>query len=140
VLDVTATENVFLGDSAMAWLRLRSPRPADELRGVLHWRGADNSYLGMTTLWAVESTAAGGYSEQLDWDGWMESRAREETGAARASAMLAGLPDGTLPVWQRTRRHFQPVLSDTAPEAVVRPGRGADLTQIPAPPHERTGE
>jgi serine/threonine-protein kinase len=135
-LEITCANNLFVSDVDAVWLRFRSPRSTDELRGLLRWKGQNNSYDGAASFWQIESTSSA-TSETLYWDEWTRSPARDEIKADRGRIEFAAAPaDG--PSWQRTRLHFKPNFSAVASEMASDGGsRGADLNLIPAPPHER---
>jgi serine/threonine-protein kinase len=135
-LEITAYDNLFVSETDSPWLRFRSPRPADELRGLLRWKGMNNSYDGVTAFWHIESMASGEL-ELFSWDEWTRSPARDEIKADRGRIEFVAQPAATAP-WQRTRYHFKPVPAAAAGEMASDGGnRGADLTIIPAPPTER---
>jgi hypothetical protein len=135
-LEINALDNIFVGNPGNAWLSFKSPRPSDELRGLLHWKGQNNSYDSIELFWSIESMAGGG-PELVPWDQWVKSPAREEIKAERGRVDFVASLD-TAPPWQRSRAHFQPAPSGVASEMASDGGtRGADLNLIPPPPHER---
>jgi hypothetical protein len=136
-LEVTASDNLLMGQAAVPWIVFRSPQPADELRGLLHWRGMNNSYDAIETFWAIERAVGAADAERYDWAGWNASPARDEVKADRARIEFAATPDGT-PAWQRTRKHFTVSPASSPLPASDSNPRGADLLVIPAPPLERT--
>jgi serine/threonine-protein kinase len=139
-LEVYAADNVFLGGPDAAWIQVRSPRPVDELRGLLRWKGANNTYAGLETVWRLESTSGGSTFETYDWPTWqatMTAPVRDEVRADRARLDFPEINDGSRP-WSRTRHHFLPLpTSASAGSAADSATRGVDITLVPAPPHER---
>jgi hypothetical protein len=135
-LEITTADNLFVSETESPWIRFRSPRSADELRGLLRWKGMNNSYDGATSFWQIESTTSGDL-ELLSWDEWTRSPARDEIKADRGRIGFAA-SSGDVPPGQRTRYHFKPLPSSTAGEMASDGGnRGADLNLIPPPPIER---
>lgn len=138
-LEISAADNILVGDATSTWIRFRSPKPADELRGLLRWKGMNNSYDGVETFWEIESMI-GGESERFAWEQWLKSPAREEIRAERGRLEFSTQSADYQP-WQRTRDHFKPAPSRIASEMASDGGsRGADLSLIPAPPQERERE
>jgi serine/threonine-protein kinase len=138
-LEVNADDNILVGVSTenTPWIRFRSPKTADELRGLLRWKGKNNSYDGVDTFWEIESMA--GETELFAWDQWLKSPARDEIKAERRQLEFAAQPDASQP-WLRTRDHFRPDPSQPSEMASDGSSRGADLSLIPAPPLERERE
>jgi serine/threonine-protein kinase len=135
-LEITTADNLFVSETDAPWIRFRSPRPADELRGLLRWKGMNNSYDGVTTFWQIDSMTSGEF-ELLSWDEWTRSPARDEIKADRGRIEFATMAANTQP-WQHTRYHFKPVPVAAAGEmASDGSNRGADLNLIPPPPQER---
>jgi serine/threonine-protein kinase len=138
-LEVNAADNILVGvgPENAPWIRFRSPKPADELRGLLRWKGMNNSYDGVDTFWEIESMV--GETEVFAWDQWLKSPARDEIKAERRRLEFAVTSDTSQP-WLRTRDHFR--LDPSQPSEMASDGssRGADLSLIPAPPLERERE
>jgi hypothetical protein len=135
-LEITCTDNLFANEGDAPWIRFRSPRSADELRGLLRWKGMNNSYDSDAAFWEIGNTTLNG-SEVQYWDDWMRSPARDEIKAERGSIEFAG-PSADAAQWQRTRLHFKPISSAVADGMASDGGsRGADLSLIPPPPYER---
>jgi hypothetical protein len=138
-LEVNAADNILMGDENSPWIRFRSPKPADELRGLFRWKGMNNSYDGVESFWEIESMI-GGESETIGWDHWLKSPARDEIKAERRRLAFSAQPDASQP-WLRTREHFKLDPSQPMSEmASDGSSRGADLSLIPAPPQERESE
>ncbi len=138
-LEVSAADNLFVGDASSAWLRFKSPRSADEQRGLLKWKGMNNSYDGVEIFWELESMASGEI-ERVGWDQWLRSPARDEIKAERGRMEFLIASDPTQP-WLLTRNHFKPSPSRMTSEMSSDGGaRGADLTLIPAPPQDRQAQ
>jgi serine/threonine protein kinase len=135
-LEITTADNIFVSETDSPWIRFRSPRSADELRGLLRWKGMNNSYDGAASFWQIESMS-GGNPETLTWDEWLRSPARDEIKADRGRIEFAAAT-GDVPPSQRTRFHFKPMPTGSASGMASDGGsRGADLNLVPAPPHER---
>ena len=135
-LEVTTADSIFVGVPDSPWIRFQSPRSSDELRGLLRWKGRNNSYSGLEILWELEGSTGGG-RERYGWTQWLSSPARDEVRGDRAAVAFEE-PVGDTPLHLRTRKHFSPLPSDT-PDALASDGgpRGADISRIPAPPQER---
>jgi serine/threonine-protein kinase len=139
-LEVYAADDVFVGGADAAWIQFRSPRPIDELRGLLRWKGANNSYAGLETVWQLESTSGGSTFESYDWATWQATviaPVRDEVRADRMRLEFPEMTDGSRS-GSRTRHHFQPLpTSASAGSAADNASRGVDITLIPPAPGER---
>jgi hypothetical protein len=116
-------------------MQFQISRPVHELGELLRWRGVNNTYDGMETVWTIE--AMGSAPERYDWPAWVNSAARDEKNADRSPVEFVQSSDG-VPVAKWTRNHFKPSpVRTAAPSAASVLMRGADVRQIPAPPQER---
>jgi hypothetical protein len=139
-VEVTATDNLFVESGNVPWIQLRSYRPIEELRGLLRWKGVNNGYDALETVWEIKDLSAGMDGERYDWTNWLNSPARDEARAERGTLSFLRPPDDG-PVWKRTRAHFKLAATRTGSSAPPDPApRGVDITQLPAPPQERNAE